>query len=115
MKIHIQKNDLKENLYSFLRKCEYAPFHDSYIKVLSRTEERINECGRIGGQAEGVPRVGGSKKRQYEIGAGWNTPISKGLAEILLVAFESQMGGGIKKTGHSDGGIDREASEVLDS
>lgn len=37
MKIHIQKNDLKENLYSFLRKCGYAPFHDSYVKVLSRS------------------------------------------------------------------------------
>lgn len=35
MKINIQKSDLKENLYSFLRKCGYAPFHDSYIKVLS--------------------------------------------------------------------------------
>ena len=35
MKIHIQKNDLKENLYNFLRKCGYAPFHDSYVKVLS--------------------------------------------------------------------------------
>jgi hypothetical protein len=43
MKIDIQKNDLKENLYNFLRKCGYAPFHDSgyapfhdsYVKVLS--------------------------------------------------------------------------------
>ena len=35
MKINIKKSDLKENLYSFLRKCGYAPFHDSYIKVLS--------------------------------------------------------------------------------
>ena len=35
MKIKIQKSDLKENLYSFLRKCEYAPFYDSYIKILS--------------------------------------------------------------------------------
>jgi hypothetical protein len=35
MKIFIEKSDLKENLYSFLRKCGYAPFHDSYIKVFS--------------------------------------------------------------------------------
>jgi hypothetical protein len=35
MKINIEKSDLKENLYSFLRKCGYAPFHDSYVKVLS--------------------------------------------------------------------------------
>lgn len=35
MKINIQKSDLKENLYNFLRKCGYAPFHDSYIKTLS--------------------------------------------------------------------------------
>ena len=35
MKIIIQKYDLKENLYNFLRKCGYKPFYDSYIKVLS--------------------------------------------------------------------------------
>lgn len=35
MKINIKKSDLKENLYSFLRKCGYAPFYDSYVKVLS--------------------------------------------------------------------------------
>jgi len=35
MKIKIQKSDLKENLYRFLRKCGYAPFYDSYLKVLS--------------------------------------------------------------------------------
>ena len=35
MKINIKKSDLKENLYNFLRKCGYAPFHDSYVKVLS--------------------------------------------------------------------------------
>ena len=37
MKINIQKSDLKENLYSFLRKCGYVPFHNSYIKVLSNS------------------------------------------------------------------------------
>lgn len=37
MKVHIQKSDLKENLYNFLRKCGYAPFHNSYIKVLSNS------------------------------------------------------------------------------
>ncbi len=35
MKINIQKNGLKEKLYSFLRKCGYSPFYDSYVKVLS--------------------------------------------------------------------------------
>ncbi|MCK5123280.1 MAG: hypothetical protein KAQ87_04000 [Candidatus Pacebacteria bacterium] len=35
MKILIQKSDLKESLYSFLRKCGYAPFYNSYIKVLA--------------------------------------------------------------------------------
>ncbi|MDF1498325.1 MAG: hypothetical protein P1P85_03155 [Patescibacteria group bacterium] len=35
MKININKSDLKENLYNFMRKCGYAPFHDSYVKVLS--------------------------------------------------------------------------------
>ena len=35
MKILIQKPDMKENLYSFLRKCGYIPFHNSYIKILS--------------------------------------------------------------------------------
>ena len=35
MKIKIQKSDLKENLYSFLRKCGYKPFYNSYIKILS--------------------------------------------------------------------------------
>ncbi|MCK4525326.1 MAG: hypothetical protein KAU07_02735 [Candidatus Andersenbacteria bacterium] len=35
MKINIKKSDLKENLYNFLRKCGYAPFHDSYVKVIS--------------------------------------------------------------------------------
>ncbi len=35
MKINIQKNELKENLYSFMRKCGYAPFYESYIKIMS--------------------------------------------------------------------------------
>ena len=35
MKIYLSKKDLKENLYSFLRRCGYAPFHDSFIRVLS--------------------------------------------------------------------------------
>jgi hypothetical protein len=35
MKINIQKKELKENLYSFMRKCGYAPFHESYTRVLS--------------------------------------------------------------------------------
>jgi len=35
MKIKIQKSDLKNNLYSFLRKCGYTSFYDSYIKILS--------------------------------------------------------------------------------
>jgi hypothetical protein len=35
MKIHLSKKDFKESLYSFLRKCGYAPFHDSFIKTLS--------------------------------------------------------------------------------
>ena len=37
MKIYLSKKDLKGNLYNFLRKCGYAPFHDSFIKVLSRS------------------------------------------------------------------------------
>jgi len=35
MKINIQKKELKENLYSFMRKCGYAPFYESYVKILS--------------------------------------------------------------------------------
>lgn len=35
MKINIQKKELRENLYSFMRKCGYAPFYESYIKVMS--------------------------------------------------------------------------------
>lgn len=35
MKINIQKKELKENLYSFMRKCGYAPFHESYARVMS--------------------------------------------------------------------------------
>lgn len=35
MKIYIEKNGFQENLYSFMRRCGYAPFHESYIKVLS--------------------------------------------------------------------------------
>lgn len=37
MNIIIKKSDLKENLYSFLRKCGYSPFHDSYVRLLSRS------------------------------------------------------------------------------
>jgi hypothetical protein len=35
MKIFIQKTDLKENLYSFMRKCGYAPLRDSYARRLA--------------------------------------------------------------------------------
>jgi len=35
MKIQIKKSDLSVNINNFMRKCAYAPFHDSYIKVLS--------------------------------------------------------------------------------
>jgi len=37
MKIYIGKKDLDENLYGFLRRCKYAPFYDSYVRLLSRT------------------------------------------------------------------------------
>ena len=35
MKIYINKDDLEGNLYSFLRKCGYMPFHNSFIRMLS--------------------------------------------------------------------------------
>ncbi len=35
MKINIQKKELKENLYGFMRKCGYAPFYESYVKTMS--------------------------------------------------------------------------------
>ncbi|MCK5084593.1 MAG: hypothetical protein KAQ64_02985 [Candidatus Pacebacteria bacterium] len=35
MKIQIKKSELSVNINNFMRKCGYAPFHDSYIKVLS--------------------------------------------------------------------------------
>jgi len=34
MKILIDKSAMTENLYTFLRKCGYAPYFDSYTKVL---------------------------------------------------------------------------------
>ncbi len=37
MNIIIKKSDLKENLYNFLRKRGYSPFHDSYVRLLSRS------------------------------------------------------------------------------
>jgi hypothetical protein len=37
MKIHIKKNSLKGSLYNFLRQGGYMPFHNSYIKILSRS------------------------------------------------------------------------------
>lgn len=36
MTIKIYKQDLKDNLNSFLRSAGYAPFHESYVRVLSR-------------------------------------------------------------------------------
>ncbi len=35
MKIHFAKNQLKGNLYNFMRKCGYAPLHGSYARILS--------------------------------------------------------------------------------
>ena len=35
MKIKIYKNDLKESLHNFMRKCGYMPFHESYTRTLS--------------------------------------------------------------------------------
>lgn len=35
MKIKVYKSDLRESLYNFMRKCGYAPFYDSYTRVLS--------------------------------------------------------------------------------
>ena len=37
MKIHIFKKDLRKNLHNFLRECGYAPFHNSFVRVLSAT------------------------------------------------------------------------------
>ena len=35
MKIYIEKNNLAENLYNFMRKCGYQPLKDSYVKPLA--------------------------------------------------------------------------------
>lgn len=35
MVIKIYKQDLKDNLNSFLRSCGYMPFFESYIRILS--------------------------------------------------------------------------------
>ena len=35
MKIYLEKKELTENLYGFLRECNYAPFHESYVRPLA--------------------------------------------------------------------------------
>lgn len=35
MKIFISKDKLKDNLYSFMRRCRYRPLRDSYVRSLS--------------------------------------------------------------------------------
>jgi len=37
MKICIEKDSLRCSLYSFLRRCGYAPSYSGYVKTLSRT------------------------------------------------------------------------------
>lgn len=34
MKVHLKKSELKTNILAFMRRCGYAPFHDSYVRVL---------------------------------------------------------------------------------
>lgn len=34
MKIPINKTDLRENINAFMRRCGYAPFHDSYVRQM---------------------------------------------------------------------------------
>lgn len=38
MKFSVSKNKLKENLYSFMRKCQYQPLQDSYVRSLSTSD-----------------------------------------------------------------------------
>ena len=35
MKINVEKSDLNGSIHNFMRKCGYAPFHESYTRVLS--------------------------------------------------------------------------------
>lgn len=35
MKIFIKKSKIKENLYSFMRRCGYQPLQDSYVRPLA--------------------------------------------------------------------------------
>ncbi len=37
MKIYLEKSEMSENLYSFMRKCGYAPFHESYVRKLANS------------------------------------------------------------------------------
>jgi capsule polysaccharide export protein KpsC/LpsZ len=34
MKINLKKSELKANIVAFMRSAGYAPFHDSYVRVL---------------------------------------------------------------------------------
>lgn len=34
MKVNIKKSELKANIVAFMRSAGYAPFHDSYVRVL---------------------------------------------------------------------------------
>lgn len=34
MKINIKKSELKMNIIAFVRRAGYAPFHDSYVRVM---------------------------------------------------------------------------------
>ena len=38
MKICIEKSKFDETVYSFMRRCGYMPFHDSYIKRLASND-----------------------------------------------------------------------------
>ncbi len=34
MKVNLKKSDLKTNIIAFMRRSGYAPFHDSYVRIL---------------------------------------------------------------------------------
>src|SRR5437773_434178 len=68
---------------------------------------------RVQQQAETVADAGGTEDRQNQIRAAADTPRAQGLAEILVVLLESQLGGEVENAGDPERRIEKNPPKVV--
>src|SRR5450631_1460412 len=81
-------------------------------KRIDRSIDSVRNAG-IHDKTARVAQGRGTEDRQHHIGSGAGPPVAKGLAEILLMPFQTETGGRIEQAAEAQGAVRHETTQSL--